>query len=66
MWEAEAGRSLRGQPRQQRKFQDSQGYIERTCLKPNQTNKQTNEKSKTTLAVMQQADHICVRYQAKV
>lgn len=52
-WEAEAGRSpwVRGQPGPQIKFQDSQGYTAKSCLKnkPKQTkeNKQTNKKTET-------------------
>jgi hypothetical protein len=35
---------VRGQPRLQSEFQDSQGYAEKPCLKTNkQTNKQTNK-----------------------
>ena len=44
-WEAEAGRFLsRGQPGLQSKFQDSQGYTEKSCL---EKQKQTNSNNKT-------------------
>jgi hypothetical protein len=40
-WEAEAGRSLWvwGQPGQQSKFKDNQGYIEKPCLKKKKSRK---------------------------
>jgi hypothetical protein len=40
-WEADL--QVRGQPALQSKFQDSQGYIEKSCLKNNQPNKQIQE-----------------------
>jgi hypothetical protein len=44
--EAEAGGFLSSRPAWSTKFQDSQSYTEKPCLKK-QTNKQTNKKTKT-------------------
>jgi hypothetical protein len=37
---------VRGQPGLQSKFQDSQGYTEKPCLKTNKKKKQTNKQKK--------------------
>ena len=47
-WEAEAGRSLSWRPAWSTKFQDSQGYTEKPCLRNNNNNNNKTKKTQKT------------------
>jgi hypothetical protein len=54
-WNAKAGGSLRvrGQPGLQSEFQDSQGYIEKSCLKKETINQSINQSINQRALAMQ-------------
>jgi hypothetical protein len=57
-WEAEAGDFwVRGQPRLQSEFQDSQGYTEKPCLEKQNKTKQNKTKQNKNSATL------CLNYE---